>query len=212
MSARWCQIGRTAVLNLYLVPRLSKSGKWSDQERLSIKSLLSDLGIIGKSLTPWEFAPGLGVAHLFPSDAEQHKLPGELTFESLSIISVERDAFLPRQARLGALDGALCPVCDDEVDPAFIDLSFDKMNFLALDAVRYECPSCCVDQQFSQLNFDQPTAVSKSWIFIEGAAFGRLNPSVIEKVSRLLNAPLLVVPEVPEDEFESRLESQKSSW
>ena len=45
--------------------------------------------------------PGLGVANLFHSDAEHHVLPGELTFESLSIVTSNRSSFLPRAADPG---------------------------------------------------------------------------------------------------------------
>ena len=194
--------GGQTVLNLYLVPRHSKPVRFTPTLRSRLEQTLREMGIIGRALSTEEFAPGLGVANLFHIDAEQHVLPGELTFESLSLISHERPHFLPRVAEPGAFDGAECPICDDVVDPQAIDLALDKLNFFSIESVRYSCPSCCVDVPFSDLAFGQVTAVANAWIYIEGLAFGRLKWGIVDHLSKVIGHPLIIVPEVPEQSIE----------
>ena len=84
------------MLNLYLVPKPEPVQFDLDiQQRLVDE--LTNMGIIGKSLSKNEYAPGLGVAHFFHGDAEQHILPGEMTFESLSFVMGTREEFYPFQ-------------------------------------------------------------------------------------------------------------------
>ena len=190
------------MLNLYLVPRHSKGVRFDAALLNRLEDTLREMGIIGKALSPYEFAPGLGVANLFHLDAEQHVLPGELTFESLSLVSEDRTQFLPRDAAPGTFDGAECPICDDVVEPDALDMAFDKMGFFPVTSVRYSCPSCCVDVPFSELSFGQVTAVANSWIYIEGVAFGRLNWAIVDHLSKVIGHPLMVVPEVPEQSID----------
>jgi len=190
------------VLNLYLVPRHSKAVRFEAALRDRLEDTLREMGIIGRALNPSEFAPGLGVANLFHLDAEQHVLPGELTFESLSFVSDERAEFLPRNAAPGAFDGAECPGCEDVVEPDAIDMALDRMSFFPIASVRYNCASCCIDIPFSELVFSQLTAVANAWIYIEGVAFGRLNFGIVDHLAKVIGHPLMIVPEVPEQSME----------
>ena len=200
------------MLNLYLVPRHSKPVHFDAALRERLEDTLREMGIIGRALSSNEFAPGLGVAKLFHLDAEQHVLPGELTFESLSLISEGRSQFLPRDAAPGAFDGAECPGCEDVVEPDAIDMALDKMGIFPIASVRYSCASCCIDIPFSDLVFSQVTAVANAWIFIEGVAFGRLNLSIVERLSKLIGHPLMIVPEVPEQSMEDWSSACRTSY
>ena len=190
------------MLNLYLVPRHSKAVIFDSDLRDRLEDTLREMGIIGRALSSDEFAPGLGVGNLFHLDAEQHVLPGELTFESLSIVSGERAQFLPHSAAPGAFDGAECPGCEDVVEPDALDLALDKLNIFPVSSVRYSCPSCCVDVPFPDLLFGQLTTVAHAWLYIEGVAFGRLNTSIVEHLAKVIGHPLMIVPEVPESSIE----------
>ena len=190
------------MLNLYLVPRHSKPVHFSEETRARLEETLREMGIIGRALGTDEFAPGLAVAKLFHVDAEQHVLPGELTFESLSLVSQDRPQFLPRHAEPGAFDGAECPICEDAVEPQALDLALDKLSIFSVASVRYNCPSCCVDVPFSELVFSQVTAVANAWIFIEGVAFGRLNWGVLDYLGKVTGHSWTIVPEIPEESID----------
>ena len=49
---------------------------------------------------------------------------------------------------------------------------------------------------FSELLFGQTVAVSHSWIYVEGVAFGRLNAGVVERLSKIIGFPITIVPEL----------------
>ena len=187
------------MLNLYLVPKCNKPLHIDSSQHEQIVGLLTSMGIIGSASSLNEYGPGLAVAKLFHSDALQHFCPGELTFESFRIESHQRSYFLPRDGAHGSLDGTQCSLCEDELQPHSLDLAVEKLALFPVSSVRYDCPSCCVDVPFEELNFVQNVAVAHSWLFFEGIAFGRLNPMFLEQLTKLVGFPITLVNEVPDD-------------
>ena len=64
----------------------------------------------------------------------------------------------------------------------------------------YECPSCRTELAFRELNFGQNVSFARFWFRIEGAAFGRLHSQFLDGLSKRLGLPLVVVPEVIDDQ------------
>jgi hypothetical protein len=186
------------MLNLYVVPKCNNPVYIDADKRAQVIELLTRMGILGRASSADEYGPGLEVAKLFHSDALQHFCPGELTFESFKLESHQRSYFLPRDPALGMFDGTKCALCEDELEPHSLDLAFDKLSLFPVASVRYECLSCCTEVPFAELTFVQNIAVAHTWLFFEGLAFGRLNPMVLEHLSKLFNFPLTLVNEVPD--------------
>ena len=186
------------MLNLYVVPKCNNPVHLDSEKRTQVIVLLTSMGILGRASSKDEYGPGLEVSKLFHSDGLRHFCPGELTFESFKLESHQRSYFLPRNPALGMFDGTKCALCEDELEPQSLDLALEKLSLFPVASVRCECLSCCTDVPFAELSFVQNIAVAHTWLFFEGIAFGRLNPMVLEQLSKLIDFPLTLVNEVPE--------------
>ena len=200
------------MLNLYVVPKANKPVQIDGAQQQEIIDLLNNMGILGYESSPGEYGPGLGVSKLFHSDAPHHFCPGELTFESFRIETHQRSYFLPRDPAPGVFDGTKCSLCDDELQPHMLDLALEKLTYFPVASVRHDCPSCCVDVPFTELAFVQNVAVAHTWLFFEGIAFGRLNPVVLDQLTRLFGFPMTVINEHTEDSNDDWNDATRRSY
>ena len=190
------------MLNLYLAPRSGKAPMPADDAIDDVLAFLADERLIGNPLDRDSFAPGVAVAAWFHSDADDLLLPAELTFESLSVHRSRRARFLPVEVPADEFEAAACTVCGE---PADINALLDALEVLVyrpIERFDYICPSCRTPLTLREIDFGQPTAVARFWLKIEGAAFGRLTGAVVEQIARRLGQPLVIVPEVPEEDVE----------
>lgn len=186
------------MLNLYLAP---KSGRVLPALALqNAEQLLRAQGIIGGEGADGECVPGRNVAHLYNRDAHDDLLPAELTFDSLKIVHRPRSFFLPMGQTVDAFPDPICTVCNDSVDLDALEDSLGEIAFRPVGRFSYDCPSCRTTLKIEQIDFGQNVAVAAQWIFIEGAGTSRLNPRVLDSLTRAMGSTLLVVPEVPEDD------------
>lgn len=190
------------MLNLYIAPRSRKARIPEPAAVEAALAFLRDLGLISgetPDFGPIEFPPGREVARLFNNDAHGDLLPAELTFDCLNVEQSERAMFLPPNQPADAFHDAVCRTCGDELDLERLGEALDALAFLPTERFEYTCPSCRSVLKLADVDFGQPTAVARFWLFIEGAGTSRLNPAVVERVGRLLGMPVVVVPEVPEE-------------
>ncbi|MGK0359914.1 MAG: hypothetical protein ACI9U2_002220 [Bradymonadia bacterium] len=192
------------MLNLYLAP---KSGRVLSESALqSAEELLRAQGIIGAvnehNGADGECVPGPSVAHLYNRDAHEDLLPAELTFDSLKFVQRPRSFFLPMQQTVDGYPEPTCTICDDGVDLDALEDSLGEIAFRKVERFKYDCPSCRTTLTINQIDFGQTVAVAAQWIFIEGAGTSRLNPRVMDSLTRVIGTTLLVVPEVPEDDVQ----------
>ena len=94
----------------------------------------------------------------------------------------------------------VCTLCDDSIDLDALEDSLGEIAFRKVERFSYDCPSCRTTLAINQIDFGQQVAVAAQWIFIEGAGTSRLNPRVLDSLTRAMGASLVVVPEVPEDD------------
>ena len=188
------------MLNLYLTPRNTKAAPPTSEKEESALQLMRDHAIIGAQLGPLEYAAGDYAGRVFQLDHNSNLLPAELTFESLWVGRSQRPTFLPMDQDLHEYRDALCPVCSDPVDEQVFDEAFERLGVFPVDRVHYECPCCQTETPFANMDFGQPTAVSRFWLKLEGVAQGRLRTGFVEAVAKALGQSLLVVPEVIDDQ------------
>lgn len=190
------------MLNLYLAPRSGKAPMPADDAVDDVLAFLTDQGVIGNPLGADSFAPGVAVAALFHHDADELLLPAELTFESLSVHRARRARFLPVEVPASEFEDAVCTVCDEPIDTDALLDALEVLVYRPVDRFDYVCPSCRTELTLWEIDFGQPTAVARFWIKIEGAAFGRLTPAFVEQIAKRLGLPLVIVPEVPEEDVD----------
>ncbi len=190
------------MLNIYLAPKGSKSPRPASDSIAAVLDFLRSEGVVGASLGSGEYAPGDNAAILFHADADQHLLPVEITFEAFFIHDEAKTQFIPRDQDLAEFDRAVCSVCEEPVHVDEFEECFDRLALFPVDRVQYECPCCLSSYPFAQLDFGQPTAVASFWFQIEGAAFSRLNPALLDHITKLLGVMLLAVPEVLDDQVQ----------
>ena len=188
------------MLNLYIAPRGFRA--WDPPGLLvdEVVLLLQQDGVIGRR-ADGAYAPGRDVAQLFHKDACDSLLPAELTFDALTVHSAKRATLLPRDHGEG-FTLAECKLCAAELSAEELETPIAKLRYYPVDRFELQCPSCGSDLALANIDFGQPVAVARFWLFIEGAATARLNSSILVRVSRCLGRPLIVVPEVPEEDIE----------
>lgn len=186
------------MLNLYLAPRSGKAPSPEDAQVEAAIEFLATEGFVTRGEQPDRFAPGPQVPRLF-NDDNVDLLPAELTFDELRVERSARPVFLPLDAPIEAYADAGCSVCGDDIDLDGLEDALARVGIFPLERVTYECPSCQTQLSLREIEFARPTAVARFWLFIEGAATGRLRSSVVDRLGRLLGGPLIIVPEVPED-------------
>jgi hypothetical protein len=183
------------LLHLYLAPK-SRKAPVPTPEKLDLAlCFLKDEGIIGATLGPNEYASGNLASLLFHDDAGQHLLPAECTFESFHYCIERTESFLPPELPPESFKEVTCSVCDEPIDEAGLTGIVDRLNIFPVNRVSYDCPCCCSTVPLREIAFSQTTAIARFWFRIEGASFGRLKPSVLERLENLLGLPLLVIPE-----------------
>ena len=193
----------STVLNLYLAPKSGKSPIPSDEAIRRCLSYLAERGIIGPEITPSEYAAGPMAARIFHPDAEDYYVPAELTFESLTVQKVKKVTFLPEAQDLHEFHSVTCPICEDDMDPLAFKDALDRIVFFPLDAVLYDCPSCQSEMAFRDLSFGQNVAFARFWFHLEGVAFDRLQTQFVDALAKQLGVPLIVVPEVIDDQADA---------
>ncbi len=198
------------MLNLYLAPRSGKAPMPADEAIDDVLAFLADERVIGNPLGPEAYAPGVAVSALFHPDADELLLPAELTFESLSLHRARRPRFLPVEVPADEFEAAVCTVCEEPIDVDALLAGLEELVYRPIERFAYTCPSCRTDLSLFQIDFGQPTAVARFWIKIEGAAFGRLTPAFVEQLARRLGHPLVVVPEVPEDDIDDWVPARRA--
>ncbi len=188
------------MLNLYLTSKNPKLPVPSPEAQEAALDLMRENAIIGAQLGPMEYAAGDYAGRVFHLDHKSNLLPAELTFESLWVGRSHRPTFLPMDQDLDEYHGALCPVCSDPVDLSFFEDSIERLSVFPVDRVSYECPSCQTDMPFTDIDFGQPTAVSCFWFKLEAVAQGRLRTGFVDALSKTIGHPLIVIPEVIDDQ------------
>lgn len=190
------------MLNLYLAPRSRRAPVPEDAAVDAAIRFLQENGVIGEAASPDEYPPGRDVANLFPSDADDHLLPAELTFEAWHVHRARRATFLPELPQADGFPGATCTICGDEIDPAGLAEALGRLDVFPVHRFTYTCPSCRTELELRDIDFGQPTALARFWFLIEGAAFSRLTPALLERLGKVLGTPLQVVPERPVEHVE----------
>lgn len=202
------------MLNLYLAPH-SKRAPVPDEGAIdAVLQFLHGDGIIGNRTHEDVHAPGTNASALFHSDALDRLLPAEMTFDSFSIHHARRAQFLPRMSPEDGFLDAVCTVCDEPVDADMLDHALEELVYRPIKRFSYTCPSCRTELALDQVDFGQQVAFARFWFMIEGAAFGRLTPAVLNQISRRLGLPLIVVPEVvvDSDPWEDEAEPFGRRW
>lgn len=187
------------MLNLYLAPRSKKAPVLGEVAIDAVVEFLRAGGIIGNSTGDGVHAPGPNVSALFHTDALDRLLPAELTFDSFSVHLDRRARFLPRVTPEDGFIDAVCMVCEEPVDADMLDRALEALVYRPIKSFAYTCPSCRTELALDEVDFGQPVAFARCWFLIEGAAFGRLTPAVLNQMARRLGRPLIVVPEVVDD-------------
>ena len=184
------------MLNLYLTPK-SRQSPIPDPDALAAAlKFLCDEGIIGPVVGPDEYSSGNHASIFFHSDADQHFLPAELTFDSWAVHQETRECFLPIDQDLAEFDRTVCSVCDEPVDFRLFENVLDRLSILPVERVVYECPCCQSDVPFAELDFGLPTAIARFWFFVEGVIWSRINQSIIDELGKILGFNLMAIPEV----------------
>lgn len=191
------------MLNIYLAPKSGKSPVPTVSVVEGALTYLEQRGILGPLFGNMEYAAGPLASRIFHADANQHLCPAEQTFESFSVHHSKKVNFLPRAQDIHEFHSVVCPVCRDPMDVLTFQDALQRLDFFPIETVTYECPSCCTEQGFRDLDFGQVVAWARFWFLLEGAAFSRLNNQIIDGVSRALGMPMIIVPEVVDDQAEA---------
>ncbi len=189
------------MLNVYLAPRKRSGAAPEEAAVASALAFLEREGLLAARTVDGEHPPGTNVAMWFHHDAHEGLLPAELTFDSLRVDGAPTPRFLPERQKACGFD-ASCTVCGDTLDEKSLDEALVRLGYFSVDRFNCLCPSCRSELTLRQIDFGQSTAVARWWLYIEGAATSRLNGHLIDQLERLLGLPLVVVPEVPEEQIE----------
>jgi hypothetical protein len=195
------------MLNLYIAPKSGRAIRPSDAAIDALTKLLTEEAIIGAE-ADGAHPPGRSVSALFHPDAFDTHLPAELTFEALTVHVETKPRFLPPHPGAGFPE-ARCTLCGDTLDVDALEAALERLKYFPIDRFELRCPSCRSDLRIADIDFGQPTVVARFWLFIEGAATSRLNPSLMDEMSRTLGVPLVVVPEVPEEDVDDWVPARK---
>jgi hypothetical protein len=188
------------MLNLYIAARGTRTPVPTEEAIDATLAELRRLGVVGV-FADGAWSPGPGAARLFRENTHDDYLPAELTFDALSVHTMPRPRFLPRDQGHG-FPQARCRMCGDLLDEDALDESLRRVEFFPVDRFELRCPACRSDLGLRDIDFGQATGVARFWIFVEGAATSRLNGALVDQLSRLLGVGLSVVPEVPLDDVE----------
>lgn len=197
------------MLNLYLAPRSARAPIPDADAVDAALDFLQREGLVGARTADHEHPPGSNVAALFHADAHDALLPAELTFDSLGVGGAPTPRFLPERQKAGEFRPS-CTVCGDGLDTRPLDEALVRLGYFAVERFTVLCPSCRTELTVKQVDFGQTTAVARWWLYIEGAATSRLNASLLDQLERLLGMPLVVVPEVPEEQVEDWVPARRA--
>ncbi len=189
------------MLNLYVAPRSAKAPIPSVEAVDAMVDFLRTEGLAGQTTADGDLPPGPNVRALFHSDAQDSLLPAELTVDAFRLGGAPTPRFLPELQTAGGFD-ASCTVCGDGIDEEPLDQALARLGYFSVARFALLCPSCRTELTLRQVDFGQPTAIARWWLYIEGAATSRLNQAVLDRLERRLGLPLVVVPEVPEEQVE----------
>ena len=196
------------MLNLYLAPRGFRAPVPAEPAIAALTAWLQEEELVG-AFADGAYAPGRAVSRLFHQDALETHLPAELTFDALRLVIQPRARFLPERWAPGSVRAA-CGECGDPLDPLDVEDAIARLRYLPPERVSVSCPACRAVLGLRQLEFEHPMAWSRFWIFIEGAGLSRLNPSLLDRMGRLLGVHLAVVPEVPVEEVEDWVPARRA--
>ena len=191
------------MLNLYIATRGFRAPVPAADSVNRVVDLLREQGVIG-DFADSAYAPGRGVAHIFHADAHEVLLPAELTFDSLTIHVAAppvRAKFLPQNHGEGFTD-TRCGPCGEAIEQEVVELELARLRYYPPERFQLGCPSCGAGLRLRDVDFPFPVSLARFWIFIEGAATGRLTSSFVDRLSRQVGLQFVVVPEVPADEVD----------
>ncbi len=197
------------MLNLYLAPRSARALVPEANAVDAALEFLEREGLVGSETTDHDRPPGANVAALFHVDAHDGLLPAELTFDGLSVGSAPTPRFLPELQKAVEFHPS-CTVCGDGLDSKPLDEALVRLGYFAVERFALLCPSCRTELTLKQVDFGQTTAIARWWLYIEGAATSRLNAALLDQLERLLGLPLVVVPEVPEEQVEDWVPARRA--
>lgn len=185
------------MLNLYLAAR---SGAALNLD--AAVAFMEENRFIGPVSAEGEHPPGADAARLFDANAHDELLPAELTFEALRAVERPRMVFVPELQPVERFRTPRCTQCGDDIDLEALEPALAEIAFRSVGRFTYECPACRNPLSINEIDFGQPTSVTRHWLYLEGAATSRLSARVLEAISRAAGAPLVVIPEMPDEEFE----------
>ncbi|MEZ4470231.1 MAG: hypothetical protein R3F60_05385 [bacterium] len=185
------------MLNLYLAAR---NGGALDLDA-ALAFLLAE-GFVAPPSAEGDHPPGPGVARLFDENAHDELLPAELTFGGLRAVDRGRPTFLPEEQPVDRFKTPRCTLCGDDIDLDDLDRALAEIAFRPVGRFGYICPSCRTDLAVGDIDFGQPTVVARQWLYLESVGTSRLSPRVVDALGKAAGAPLVVVPEVPEDDVD----------
>jgi len=189
------------MLNVYLAPRSGRAPVPPDTEAAAALAFLAHEGIMGPRTDDGDYPPGAAVAVLFNEDARQDLLPAELSFGALRVETARKPRFLP-QRQPSENFRALCTVCGDDLPGHDLEPALASLGYFPTDRFSCMCGSCRTELSLREVDFGQPTAVARWWLFIEAVGTSRLNSNIVDALARLVGLPLVVVPEIPEEHLE----------
>lgn len=199
------------MLNIYLAAR---SGAPLNLD--AIVEFLKENKFIGELNEEVEYPPGPDAARLFDANAHEELLPAELTFEALRVVERPRAVFIPELQPVEHFRTPTCTRCGDEIDRESLGRALAEIAFRPVARFTYTCPGCRDALTVADIDFGQPTAVTRHWIYFEGIGTGRLSLRVLEHLSKAAGAPLVVIPERPEPEFNEpavlKKRSRRGGW
>ena len=146
-------------------PKSGKSPVPTSEAIVDTINYLKDRGIIGPKIANTEYAAGPMASRIFHPDAENHYVPAELTFESLTVETVRRVTFLPEAQDIYEYHSVKCPVCADDMDVEGFQDALDRLAFFPVDSISYECPSCQSELGLRELQFGQNVGFARFWLF-----------------------------------------------
>lgn len=186
------------MLNVYLAPRSFRAPVPPEAAQTALLTWLSDEEIVGP-FADGAYSPGRSASRLFHADALDSFLPAELTFDALRIVRSPKPRFLPERAGK-SFPEASCLGCGDTLDSEKVKEALDRLKYVAPERFGVSCPGCRSALTLRTVDFGQNVAVAAYWIFIEGAGLGRLSPSTVERLSRVIGMPLIYIPETTDEE------------
>ncbi len=199
------------MLNLYLAARSGAALRLD-----AVVEFLKENGFIGELSTEVEYPPGPDAARLFDANAHEELLPAELTFEALRVVERPRAVFIPELQPVEFFRGATCTRCGDDIDLEPLGRALAEIAFRPVARFTYTCPGCRDALTVADIDFGQPTSVTRHWIYLEAVGTSRLASRVVDAMSKVAGAPLVVIPERPEPEFNEpavlRKQGRRGGW